>query len=72
LLEKVADVKAESLEAAFCLTNNIENNWTANEEVTAVREQIRSTSMGDVMVSNGITYIVADCGFKKVNLVDKT
>ena len=64
LLEKVADVKAESLEAAYCLTNNTDCDWTQHKEVTAVKDKIRSTSMGDVMKANGITYIVANYGFK--------
>jgi len=72
LLEKVADVKTTGLDAAYCLTNNIEYPWPENVEVTAIKDKPRSTSVGDVMIMDGISFMVADHGFKKVNLVDKT
>ncbi len=72
LLEKVAIVETTGLDAAFCLTNNIECSWTENVEVTAVKEDLRSTCIGDVLIIDGLPFMVVNNGFKKVNLVDKT
>ena len=71
LLTKVAEVDSNDLEEAFELTNHIEHNWTENEEVTPLISNPRSTSCGDIMEIDGKFYIVASCGFKKINIFMK-
>jgi len=61
--EMVAVVDTENLGKAFELTNTIERLWTENEDVTASREQLRSTSVGDAMVKGDKIFQVAGIGF---------
>jgi hypothetical protein len=73
--EKVADVEVatdnemEALETAYYLTNNIDESWTnmsrRSNIVSTHLENARSTSVGDVAVVNGKTFVVAPCGFEK-------
>lgn len=69
LLKKVATVKTKTLEAAFCLTNNIDQAWSENVEVTTEEKNLRSTSIGDVLVYEGIAFLVTISGFNKVNII---
>lgn len=48
--EPVAMVESDNLEKVFELTNHIESNWTMNMQVAAVRSQLRSTSVGDIVL----------------------
>jgi len=63
--QKVAVVDTEELEEAWMLTNTIESLWTENARVIAVRRELRSTSVGDVMVTakDGKIFHVAGIGF---------
>lgn len=55
------------LEEAYLLTNSIDYGWWLNENVSAISERTRSSSVGDVFVfDNGDAYIVANIGFKKL------
>jgi len=62
----VAKVQTTDLEKAFELTNSIDRHWSENDQVVAFGEQLRSTSVGDIMFDGTDTYIVATCGFKKL------
>lgn len=71
-IKKVAKVNTDSLDVAYCLTNNLENPWTENEKVFPIYKNLRSTSMGDVLVKDDIAYLVIDAGFKGVTITDST
>jgi len=64
---QVATVRGNSLDDAFRLTNHIDTPWTQNEDVTAcVKQPVRSTSVGDVIVDEaGAAHVVASFGFKQ-------
>jgi hypothetical protein len=47
--DKVAEVEAEQIDKAYCLTNHILKVWWKNAGVVCFN-QSRSTSVGDVMV----------------------
>ena len=65
--EKVAEVEALSKEQVFAKTNNIDTPWTKNEGVNAVREKIRSTSVGDVIEDEtGKKFITDMIGWKEI------
>lgn len=53
----------DALEAAFHLTNNIDAPWPENPEVKATGLSRRSTSVGDILVADGIIHAVASFGF---------
>lgn len=72
IIAKVADVDTDSLDIAYCLTNNIEESWTKNKQVISTFSTLRSTSMGDVLVKDGIAYMVVDTGFKNITITDST
>lgn len=52
LYDAVAAVDTRDLDSAFQLTNNIEAPWPGNSGVSAVAEQLRSTSVGDVLLDH--------------------
>jgi hypothetical protein len=58
------------LEEVFRLTNHSEGNWTHHREVVWVEVcgQVRSTSVGDVVVSllSGTAWIVKNMGFQVI------
>lgn len=59
----VAAVDTDDLDEAYYLTNHIDHSWYENKGVTVYVES-RSTSVGDVLVTNdGTMYIVAMIGF---------
>jgi hypothetical protein len=60
----VAVVNVDSADEAFALTNSVETNWTQSSHVIAVRSDIRSTSVGDVVVVNGTAYRCEMVGWK--------
>ena len=63
----VADVEARSVEEAYRLTNTVRRDWWRREEVTAVVETpIRSTSVGDVVVTPDGPRLCSDIGWKDV------
>lgn len=69
VLVKVADVDTDNLDIAFTLTNNIDIPWTENKKVIPACENLRSTSMGDVLIKEGIAYLVLDTGFKDISII---
>lgn len=64
----VAEVDTNDMDDVFRLTNHISHSWTENEEVTAVIERVRSTSVGDILVNDNGTFIVAGCGFEQLEV----
>jgi hypothetical protein len=66
MFRKVAHVQTENLEDVFRLTNHIEGSWTENEGVGVWAENVRSTSVGDVLINDNGVFVVAPCGFEKV------
>lgn len=64
--EKVAEVASSDWEEAFELTNTIDSYWGENERVSDLVGQCRSTSVGDVMLMNGVARVVASCGFEEL------
>ena len=69
-LTKVAEVDINDLETAFELTNNIDHPWTMNERVTPLKNNPRSTSVGDVMKIDDHYYLVAAIGFTEIKIVE--
>ena len=65
----VADVEAP-LEQVFALTNHIDHPWTSNPEVVwhSTAEAVRSTSVGDVIVSqeSGQAWLVLSTGLQEL------
>lgn len=66
----VAEVESDDLDDAYRLTNHITRSWTENEGVTAKKEKVRSTSVGDLLIARDGIYVVAPCGFDKVRNFD--
>ena len=64
--ELVAHIASEDLEDAFRYTNHIETAWHKHPAacVAPMPGDHRSTSVGDVVVRKGRTYVVAPVGFK--------
>lgn len=64
--ELVAHIASEDLEDAFRYTNHIETAWHKHPAacVAPLPGDHRSTSVGDVVVRRGRTYVVAPVGFK--------
>ncbi|KWT69523.1 MULTISPECIES: hypothetical protein [unclassified Variovorax] len=65
--ELVAEVEGDNLERAFSATNHIDSDWSGNPGVqvktTASR---RSTSVGDLVMRDGTTFVVDKFGFSEI------
>jgi len=58
------------LDIAFRLTNSIDYPWYLNKDLNVTedaKEGCRSTSKGDIIMINGITYIVSSYGFIRMD-----
>jgi hypothetical protein len=69
-IHQVAQVATEDLDEAYRLTNNIDDSWIKNPEVTPIGIQgkgARSTSVGDVLFLNDKGYVVESIGFREVS-----
>ena len=62
----VALVDTDSLDAAFDLTNHLDESWTTNKGVSPLLTKVRSTSVGDVMVQDGRMFVVSMMGFTEI------
>jgi hypothetical protein len=68
----VANVETDSMDDAFCWTNNITHSWTSNLEIEAYAAgPQRSTSVGDVFITGSdtddeVAYAVANSGFSLI------
>lgn len=65
---EAAVVKTDSLDWAYQQTNNISHVWNLNDDVVALTDQFKSTSVGDVMLKDGKFYVVASMGFEEIEL----
>lgn len=61
---------SDGLEAAFGLTNSVDEIWYMSPKVKATRRSRRSTSLGDLLVVDGIAHAVASIGFDELGPVD--
>lgn len=60
----VASVNVDDMEDCFDLTNHQHDDWTIGKKITHhAQGPQRSTSVGDVFVTRGGVYAVADSGF---------
>lgn len=64
-LTLVAEIDGD-LGDAFRLTQNIEDSWTENDKVDAKVAEARSTSIGDLIVEDGIGHIIMPSGYRTV------
>lgn len=69
--EHVADVDSNNMDRAYQLTNHINQSWTLNDDVEAIKEKVRSTSVGDLLFTEDGIYVVATFGFDLVRKLDK-
>lgn len=69
----VAEVQTEDLEVAFEKTNTIHQYWWLNKGVTKTFPGMgcRSTSVGDMAILDGVTYICESAGWEVVNATPK-
>jgi hypothetical protein len=66
VFEYVATVDTEYLEEAYRETNNIDQAWSLNTNVKAVKRENRSTSAGDLLKKGRIFYVVELVGFREL------
>jgi len=65
--ELVAQVAGGDLERAFAATNHIDRDWSDNPDVEVkTSAPRRSTSVGDLVVRDGVTFVVAKFGFSEI------
>lgn len=66
--EVVANVRTDSLDTAFRMTNHIDRDWTTNPGVVTVGAgPFRSTSVGDIVIDpDGKRHLCASFGWKEV------
>ena len=69
---EVAECDSDDLGEIFEITNHIEQAWWLNEGVRkTIESQVRSTSVGDVIVlSNGSAYVVATIGWSAIGNIN--
>lgn len=66
-LELVAEVEGDDLERAFSATNHIDSDWSENPDVAVkTTNPRRSTSVGDLVVRDGVTFVVDKFGFSEI------
>lgn len=64
-----AYVRGDDVDTAFHLTNHIDQSWTDNNEVVAASGPQRSTSVGDmVMTDDGIFHLCCPFGWETVGI----
>lgn len=51
---------------AYENTNSIEWHWSENAGIECTKKSMRSTSVGDVIITKDGTFFVADIGFTKI------
>ena len=63
----VAEVEGDDLDRAFAATNHIDRDWSENPDVKVMTaNQRRSTSVGDLVVREGVTFVVDRMGFTEL------
>lgn len=66
VFEYVATVETDYLEEAYRETNNIDQAWSLNTNVKAVKRENRSTSVGDLLKKGRIFYVVESVSFREL------
>lgn len=56
-----------NLDEIFKLTNNIDCNWTENKLIESKKKNIRSTSVGDIILLDDKVYLCEMVGWKELN-----
>jgi len=66
----VANVQASSLDEVFRLTQNVFKNWTKSNGVLHSIGELRSTSVGDIIIEEGTgkMFMVENIGFREVEV----
>lgn len=65
--ELVAEVQGDDLERAFSATNHIDRDWSENPDVAVKTDASRrSTSVGDLVVRDGASFVVDKFGFSEI------
>lgn len=65
---KVAVVNCEGIEDVFRVTNHIHQDWTKNEEVGWHADQVRSTSVGDIVIDENMEmFRCSSFGWKRLD-----
>ena len=65
--ELVAEVEGDDLERAFSATNHIDRDWSENPDVEVkTAASRRSTSVGDLVVRDGASFVVDKFGFSEI------
>ena len=65
--ELVAEVEGDNLERAFSATNHLDSDWSENPDVEIkTTNPRRSTSVGDLVVRDGTTFVVDKFGFSEL------
>jgi len=67
--EFVGVADTEDLDRAYYLSQNLEGAWGFNVGAWSKDLEVRSTSIGDVLVRVGIVYVVGVCGIAQVDTV---
>lgn len=68
MLTPVAVLTIDDIDEVFELTNHIDANWTENDGVEAPSSEVRSTSVGDIVIDydTGAAFICASFGWKSI------
>jgi hypothetical protein len=66
----VAYIDTDSLDVAYCQTQNIYWPWYENDKVYGGVTNCRSTSIGDLMFHDGRTYVVDRVGFYDLDTLE--
>ena len=65
--EKVAEVEASDLGHVWDIAQNVNNSWTKRPEVKWSKgKELRSTSVGDILILNGKAWLVVWEGFTEI------
>ncbi len=63
----VAEVATTDLDKVFMLTNHTDIHWFENKGVYAIGLELRSTSVGDIIVTpDGYAHLVLGNGFRRL------
>lgn len=66
----VASVQCQTLDDVFHITQNLYKNWTKNNGVLHSIGELRSTSVGDIIIEEGTgkMFMVENIGFREVKV----
>lgn len=68
-----AQVDTNDLNTAFEQTNHIDHDWTKNQSVIVICPgKKRSTSVGDIMITDKACFVVETAGFRELNKTEQS